>query len=76
MMEIKSKVDTSIWRYVNEKERWIDAEDQLKTADFVYNNTDIRDKVVFKYLIKPLIKRYESGERTSELYEKIMSIKM
>lgn len=55
---------------------WEEAKDQLKTADFVYNNTDLKNRFLYKFFIKPLVKRYEAGERTDELYNKIMKIEM
>ena len=56
--------------------KWEEAKDQLKTADFVYNNTDLKNRFLYKFFIKPLAKRYEDGERTDDLYNKIMEIEM
>lgn len=66
----------NIWTYINQKEQWDEVEDQLKTADFVYNNTDLKNRFLYKFFIKPLVKRYEAGERTDDLYNKIMKIEM
>ncbi|WP_214771382.1 hypothetical protein [Exiguobacterium sp. s133] len=74
--EINSSEDLTFWMYVNEKEQWVEVADQLKTAEFVYSNGNIRDKLIFKFKVRPLALRYESGERTKDLYEKVMNIKM
>lgn len=53
---------------------WELAEQRLNELNKHYQKKRYRYSIVMALIVDPLVKRFESGERTSELYEDISHV--
>ena len=53
---------------------WEEAEKYLYDMKMAYEEIGFVGSFGLSMTINPLVKRFESGERTTELYEEIMSV--
>jgi len=53
---------------------WKKAEEHLYNIQKLYKSIGWTGTFALSITINPLVKRFESGERTEELYEEIMSL--
>lgn len=55
---------------------WEKAEEYLKECEAVYTEIGSVGKFALSFVINPLRDRFNQGERTVELYDEIMEIKL
>lgn len=55
---------------------WAQVEAHLKDAEEIYGQPDIYGQFAIRFVISPLRKRFDAGERTEELAKEIEEINL
>jgi len=57
-------------------QEWEEAKDYLDECREIYTSIGVAGMFALRRIIDPLLIRYERGERTEELYDEIMGVKL